>query len=146
MIRGWPSTAQLQESIDAQYPAEILPYLKSHRPMGPVMNAYLWGGYLCWSDRNFRDFVDGRADIFVYAGVFQDYGALVNLKQPLALLDKYGIQYVLYQPNQPLSYFLEHAPQWKVVFKGKVSEMFERVGATSPPSAKRLAPSEATAW
>jgi hypothetical protein len=146
MIRGFPSTSQLQESIAAEYPAEILSYLQSNPPTGPVMNSYVWGGYLCWNDRNFKDFIDSRADIFVYTGVFRDYGVLVELREPLAVLDKYGIQYVLYHASAPLSYFLEHDPKWKVVFKGKASMMFERVGAAPPPSAKRLAPSEAIAW
>jgi hypothetical protein len=111
------------------------------------MNSYLWGGYLCWHDRSFKEFIDSRADIFVYAGVFQDYISLLGLNDSAAILDKYGIRYVLYSPNEPLTYVLEHDPNWKVIFRGKVSMMLERVGPAPAPRVNRPAPSESMyAW
>jgi hypothetical protein len=141
MIRGFPSTAHLQESIEAQYPAEVLPYLRSHPPAGPVMNSYLWGGYLCWYDRGFKDFIDGRQDIFVYTGVFQDYINLIGVNDSAAILDKYGIRYVLYPAHEPLTYALEHDPKWRVIFRGRITMMLERVGVTPVPSVNRPPPS-----
>lgn len=132
MIRGFPSEAQLRQSIDKQYPADILPYLKSHPPSGPVLNDYLWGGYLCWNDRDFKEFIDSRADIFVYSGVFQDYIELMGLKDPSAVLDKYGIRYVLFPRDEVLVSILRRDPNWKVVFSGELSVMFERAGAVPP--------------
>lgn len=130
IIHGFPSSAQLEKTVDKDYPAEVLPYLKSHPPAGPVLNDYLWGGYLGWKDRNFKDFIDSRADIFVvYGSVFKDYIDLLGLKDPPAVLDKYRIRYVLFPLGEPLAYSLTQSPNWKVVFKGGVSEMFERVGA-----------------
>ncbi|HLY62070.1 MAG TPA: hypothetical protein VKV95_15120 [Terriglobia bacterium] len=131
---GFPSSAQLQESIENEYPAEILPYLSSHPPSGPVLNDYLWGGYLGWEDRNFKCFIDSRVDIFEYAGVFKDYLDLVGIQNPNAVLDKYGIRYVLFPPTEELSYVLRRDPGWKVVYSGKISTLFERVG--NPPPAK----------
>jgi hypothetical protein len=137
LVRGFPSSSQLQQSIEADYPAEVLPYLKSHPPAGPVMNYYLWGGYLCWYDRDFKEFIDSRADIFVYAGVFQDYVTLMGLNDSAAILDKYGIRYVLFPPHQALTYILEHDPKWKVAFRGKMSLILERVGAAPAPLVHR---------
>ena len=128
MMRAFPSASQLQQSVDKDYPADVLPYLKSHPPSGPVLNAYLWGGYLGWKDRNFKDFVDSRVDIFEYAGVFKDYLDLAELKNPSLILDKYGIRYVLFGKSEPLTYVLKHDAEWKAVSSGNLWVMFERAG------------------
>jgi hypothetical protein len=147
LVRGFPSTSRLQQSIETDYPAEVLPYLKTHPPAGPVMNYYLWGGYLCWYDRDFKEFIDSRADIFVYAGVFQDYVTLMGLNDSAAILDKYGIRYVLFPPHEALTYILEHDPKWKVIFRGKMSLILERVGAIPAPMVKRPAlPGSMYSW
>lgn len=147
MIRAFPSTAQLRQSIAKEYPADILPYLKSHSLSGRVMNDYSWGGYLCWKDRNFKEFIDSRADIFVYAGVFQDYIKLIGLKNSQAVLDKYGIRYVLFPRNEPLTVALEQNPNWRVAFRGNLSVLFERVGPTPKPAVRLpLAAASALAW
>ncbi|HEV2383057.1 MAG TPA: hypothetical protein VG206_25095 [Terriglobia bacterium] len=129
MFHSFPSPAELKNSIDKDYPAEILPYLKAYPPSGPVFNDYLWGGYLGWHDREFKDFVDSRADIFEYAGVLRDYFDVQGVRQPDKILDKYNIRYVLFPPDAPLSYLLMREPTWKPIFKGKVSVLFERANA-----------------
>ncbi len=132
MLRGFPSRQELEESITQQYPAEVLPYLAAHPPRGPVLNAYLWGGYLGWKDPNFKCFVDSRVDVFEYAGVFKDYIDLLELKNSRRILDKYRIRYVLFPPGEPLAFMLNQNPDWKVVYSGKISTLFERVADLSP--------------
>ena len=122
----WPKSAELERSVEQHYPAQVLPFLKAHPPAGPMLNFYLWGGYLGWNDRNVKVFVDSRVDIFEYAGVLQDYLDLVALKQPMSLLDKYHIQCVLFPPAEPLTYVLEHDPRWKVIYSDQLSVMLER--------------------
>ena len=129
MVHGRPSVSELEESINKDYPAEALSYLESHPPDGPVLNYYLWGGYLEWNDRTLKSFIDSRVDIFEYAGVLKDYLDLLGIKEPNAIFDKYRIQFVFFPPDTPLAYVLSHDPRWKVVYKGKMSEMFERVGS-----------------
>jgi hypothetical protein len=133
MVRGFPSAAALEQSVNKEYPAEVLPYLQSHPPAGPVLNFYLWGGYLNWKDHDFKNFVDSRVDIFEDAGVFKDYIDLNELRNPSAILDKYAIRYVLFPPGEPLSLVLKHDPNWKVTYSGVISTVFERVG--TPPAA-----------
>jgi hypothetical protein len=132
IIHGFPTRPQLQESIDKDYPAEILPYLKSHPPAGHVLNTWLWGSYLCWHDRDFKDFIDSREDVFLYAGVFKDYIDFLGLKDTKTVLDKYHIKYVLIEQSQPVCVLLREDPDWKVIFSGKISVMFERVPVKSP--------------
>ena len=147
IIRGFPSSAQLQQSIEKDFPGEVLPYMKSQRLLGPVLNSYSWGGYLCWNDRNFREFIDSRCDIFIYAGIFKDYLDFIGLRHPDAVLNKYGIRYVLFQQSDLVTLFLKHDPNWKVVFSGPVSMMFERVGDPPPAEIRKPVPPETLkAW
>jgi hypothetical protein len=127
----WPKSAELERSVAQHYPAQVLPFLKAHPPAGPMLNFYLWGGYLGWNDRNVKVFVDSRVDVFEYAGVLQDYLDLLALKQPMSLLDKYHIRYVLFPPAEPLTYVLEHDPRWKVIYSDQLSVMLERTAEVS---------------
>lgn len=133
MVGGFPTSAGLKKSVDQQYPTEALPYLEAHPASGPMLNYYLWGGFLEWHQRDVPTFVDSRVDIFEYAGVFQDYIDLLGLKDPESILDKYRIERVLFPPGEALTYVLEHDARWKEVYRGPVSVILERVG--QPPAA-----------
>jgi hypothetical protein len=124
----YPTTSAMEHSMAQEYPAEMLPVLRTHALKGPMLNLYLWGGYLGWNDRNLKIFIDGRVDMFEYTGVFKDYLDLMGLKQPQSILDKYQIRDVLLPPDEPLTYVLEHDPGWKVVARNQVSVLFERFG------------------
>jgi len=123
---AFPTSRELRQSVDREYPAEALPQLASLPPSDRVLNYYLWGGYLGWNDPAFRDFIDSRVDVFEYAGVLRDYLDLLDLKKPDAILDKYQIRYVLFPPDEPLSYALAHDAGWRIVFRGSASVLFER--------------------
>jgi hypothetical protein len=92
-------------------------------------------------------------DVFEYAGVLKDYLDLLNLKDPFPILDKYHIRYVLFPPDELLTYALQHDARWKVVFSGEVSVLFERVetpasnawgaACNAPSCAATLTPSTA---
>jgi hypothetical protein len=130
MIAGvahyWPRESQLQALVGEQYPAEAVSYLQAHPPSGPVLNFYLWGGYLNWRDPGVKIFLDSRVDIFEYSGVLQDYLDLLALNDPGPLLEKYRIRYVLFPRGEPLTYVLQHDGQWKVLYQDKLSVLLER--------------------
>jgi hypothetical protein len=125
------STPVLENTLAREYPVHILPYLRMNPPAGRVFNAFLWGGYLIWHDRDVKVFIDSRVDIFEYSGVLADYLDLTHLKNAEALLQKYQIRYVLMPPQDPLTYLLEHDPQWKVNYRDSTSVFFERMRETA---------------
>jgi len=137
VVWGFPRSEQLWQSVDREYPEEILPRLATLPPSDHVLNYYLWGGYLGWKDPAFRGFIDSRVDVFEHAGVLEDYLNLLDLKHPEAILDKYQIRYVLFSPDEPLRYALEQNSQWKIAFLGNVSVLFERADRS-----RRNAPGE----
>lgn len=127
MVHYWPTKAQLQHSVDENYPSKILPYLQAHPPAGPMLNFYLWGGYLGWNNKNLKVFVDSRVDIFEYAGVLKEYLDLLALTNSDAVLEKHKIRYVLFPPNEPLTHVLQMDPRWKTTYHDDVTVLLERV-------------------
>jgi hypothetical protein len=136
MVRVSPSAPKLQQSINRSYPAEALSFLRSHPTDGPMLNYYLWGGYLGWENRSTKCFIDSRVDIFEYTGVLKDYLDLLDLKDFQVILDKYRIRYVLFPRKTCLSLVLAYDPKWRVIYRGQLSEMFERVGSIGPEGSK----------
>lgn len=130
----FPTPEQLEFQVAAEYPAEALPYLQPHTLSGNMLNFYSWGGYLGWKNPQLKVFIDSRADIYARAGVFEDYLRLTALQDTLGLLDKYKIRWVLFPVRHPVSYLLGSNPNWKVVYSGAISTLFERA-VPAPKSA-----------
>jgi len=127
LMYRFPSPAQLERQVAEHYPAEVLPYLESHDLSGHMLNFYNWGGYLGWKDPKLKVFVDSRVDMFERPGVFGDYLQVQTLAAPMRILDKYQIRYVLYPSQEPLTYMLKMSPDWKVLYTGQITALFERV-------------------
>lgn len=136
VIHYLPAESRLQTLVSDQYPDGAISYLEAHPPDGPMVNYYLWGGYINWKDPHLKVFIDGRADIFDYSGVLQDYLALLSLEQPEPILDKYKARYLLLPHGEPFTFFMEHDPDWKTVYTDRVSVLLERK-ATAAASGRR---------
>jgi hypothetical protein len=128
MTYFWPRHGQLQRSVDDQYPVQAVSYLQSQSYTGPIVNYYLWGGYMNWEDPDLKVFIDGRADIFEYRGVFGDYLSLLSVGNAADTLNKYNARYVLFPPHEPLIYALQHDPRWKTIYSDRISVLMERTG------------------
>jgi hypothetical protein len=126
IVHYWPTPFDLQRSVDDNYPTQVIPYLKAHPPAEPMLNCYLWGGYLGWNNKDLKIFIDSRVDIFEYAGVLQDYLNLIGLQRSEQVLDKYKISSVLLPPDEPLTPVLRMDRRWKVAYSDNVSVLFER--------------------
>jgi hypothetical protein len=134
----FPSAAVLADRVESQFPGRALACLTESQRSGRLFHYYDFGGYIEWNQPYIRTFADGRTDIFVYNGVFDDYLKINGLQNPFALLDKYRIDYVLFPPDKPLSYLLDHSADWRRIYQDKVANIYERVPSLSPPG--RLQP------
>ncbi len=128
MIVRLPSLVILQNDLALKEPVGALSYLQKYGHGAPVFNNYGWGGYMILNSPSIRPFIDSRTDIFEYKGLLKDYLDVIGMHEPLQVLDRHHIRYVLFQPTDPLSYLLSHTPTWKVVYKDNVSAVFERIG------------------
>jgi len=136
MVYFFPTEAQLQQKVDEVYPRAALEFMQAHRLQGRIFDRYGWGGYMEWNAPELKPGIDGRADIFVYKGIFIDFLNAMGVEKPFEILDKYQIDYVLVQPRQPLTYVLEHSPAWRVIYSDSIAELLERTpaGLATAPS------------
>ncbi len=128
-VRYFPTREQLQLSFDKAFPSAAMQYIQNHPPPGPMLNAYGWGGYLIWLDSpRVKVFIDGRADIYEYAGVLQDYLRITRPDpEALALLRVYGVRACLIEPRAPLATLLNTLPQqWQLVYSNDRSALYYR--------------------
>ncbi len=126
LIFFFPSAAQLQQKVDEEYPKTALEFMQRQHINGRIFNEYAWGGYMEWNAPQLKTFVDGRADIFVFNGVFDDFLRATAMKHSFEILDKYKIDYVFLRPEEPLNYLLEHSRGWHPIYSDKVAVLFER--------------------
>jgi hypothetical protein len=133
LIFFFPSAAKLQQKVSAEFPGAALEFMQRQHLNGRIFNQYGWGGYMEWNASELRPFIDGRADIFVYNGTFEDYAKATLIQAPFEILDKYRIDYVLLPSDQPLTYLLEHSPAWRPIYNDKVAVLLERTPATAAP-------------
>ena len=97
---------------------------------GPVLNEYIWGGYLIYT--NIPPFIDGRADM--YGDEFlKIYMEALTLRAPDGLeklLDKHKIEWTLLAPGSPAITLLDHLPEWRRLYTDKTAVVHVKVGKT----------------
>ena len=127
VILLFPTQAKLEQKVDAVYPRAALEFMDRQHIQGRLFNQYGWGGFIEWYAPQYKTFIDGRADIFIYNGTFRDFLAATALSNSEEIMDKYKIDYVLIPPTGPLTYFLQHSPRWQQVYSDQVAALFQRI-------------------
>jgi hypothetical protein len=127
-IKYFPTQAELDKKVAESYPVKAVEYLRRHPVPRPMFNDYGFGGYLLWSmGPEQKVFIDGRADLYEYAGAFTDYNDIMALKPTTDfLLRKYAVQSCLIQRNAPLATLLAALPGWKEIYTDDVSVLLAR--------------------
>jgi hypothetical protein len=128
----FPSHQNLQAQVQLQSPVKAVEFIQDHHLSGPMLNEFVYGGYLIWAAPEHPVFVDGRADIFDWTGVLVDYGNWATLQSdPRALLDKYSINFCLLGSESPMTHVLPLSHEWKLVYADDTSVVFVRTTATN---------------
>jgi hypothetical protein len=131
MVYFFPSHESLEGRVAGYYPHRAVEYLRENPVDGTVWNEYGWGGYLIWTmGPKHKVFIDGRADIYEYAGVLDDYLRIARLApDALPLLRKYGVEACLVRREAPLATLLGALPEWERTYADSVSVVFVRKGS-----------------
>lgn len=129
LIVVFPSATQLRERVDVRFPKAALAFMQDNHLNGRLFNQYAWGGYIEWNAPEIKPGIDGRADIFVYNGVFNDFLGAMALNNSLATLDKYRIDYVLIGAREPMAYLLARSPAWQRRYSDNLAVLFERAAS-----------------
>jgi hypothetical protein len=125
-----------QESLTATtYPVAAADWLAAHPEVGTRMyNQYGWGGYLAY-----RFYPDPHRQVFIFGeaalmgdSLLNDYEDIQTLRPDwTALLDKYGVDYVVYNRGEALANVLATQPGWTLAYQDSVAVIYVR--APRPP-------------
>jgi hypothetical protein len=112
------------------YPSGAADYLDSHPGTGTHMfSDYGWGGYLVYRfypQPNRRVFVFGEADL-MGDQIMNEYVEVVGLHSDwLDVLNRHGVDYVVFEPDTPLTTALSTQSNWHLVYSDAVSVIYVR--------------------
>ena len=125
-----------QQSLDASsYPVAAADWLAAHPEVGTRMyNQYGWGGYLAYRfypDPNRRVFIFGEAAL-MGDPLLIDYEDVQTLRPDWQqVLDRYRVDYIVYNTGEPLANVLALDPQWKRVYEDPVAVIYVRVSPST---------------
>jgi hypothetical protein len=120
-----------QQSLDAStYPVGAADWLAAHPDVGTRMyNQYGWGGYLAnrfYPEQNRRVFIFGEAAL-MGDSLLNDYEDVQTLRPDWQqVLDRYQVDYVVYNRGEPLANVLALDPRWTLVYQDAVAVIYVR--------------------
>ncbi len=127
---AFPTAASLDHQVALQNPVKAVEFVRARHLAGPMLNDYTYGGYLVWAMPEHPVFIDGRADVYEWAGVLGPYAQWATLQaDPHTLLDKYGIQFCLLNPQSQMAHVLPLLPDWKVAYQDDLAVVLQRIAA-----------------
>ncbi len=120
---------QAASTVD-NYPSGAADYLDAHPSIGTHMfSDYAWGGYLVYRfypEPNRRVFIFGEADLMGDT-IMNQYVDVVGLHSDwLDILNSHQVDYVVFQPDQPLTTALATLPNWHRVYADNVAVIYVR--------------------
>jgi hypothetical protein len=131
---AFPNPGNLTRQVSENSPAKAVEFIKARHLSGPMLNEYVYGGYLIWAAPEYPVFVDGRADVFEQTGVLAEFGNWATLQgDPNQLLDKYKIGFCLLASKSPMVAVLPLLHDWTAIYSDDNSVIFVRSGATNQP-------------
>jgi hypothetical protein len=129
-VRMFPTHQAIAQQIEETNPVKAVEFIRTHHISGHMLNDYAFGGYLIWAAPEHPVFIDGRADLFEFAGVLDQFGGWATLSgDPNTLLNKYKVDFCLLDRNAPMTHILQLLPGWKSVYSDNQSVIFVRTNA-----------------
>ena len=126
----FPSQNELQRRVASNFPVAAVDYMRANKLQGPILNDYVWGGFLVWHAPEYKVFIDGFGDVFEWNGVLQKYRRWAEVQtDPAQLLDEYKIQLCILPSDALEANVMPHLRGWKTAYKDSVSVVFTRTAA-----------------
>ncbi len=136
LVASWafPSHRVLVRQVEAANPVKAVNFLKEHHVSGRMLNEYVFGGYLIWAAPEYPVFIDGRADVYEWAGVLPDFTRWATLQEdPNILLEKYKVDFCLISRKSPMVFVLPLVSGWKVAYSDPQAIVFVRTQSQTRP-------------
>jgi hypothetical protein len=127
MFLAFPNRQNLAKQVEENSPVKAVEFIKTNHLSGPMLNEWVYGGYLIWAAPEHPVFIDGRGDVFEWTGVVDQYGKWALLQtDPNTLLNKYEIKFCLIARKSPLATVLPLLPNWKIIYSDDLSVIVAR--------------------
>ncbi len=124
---AFPNRQNLEAQVVEHSPVKALEFIEAHHLSGPMLNEWVFGGYLIWAAPDHPVFIDGRGDVFEWSGVGDEFAKWATLRSdPNSLLDKYGIRFCLLSRESHMATVLQLLPGWKQIYSDNVSVILAR--------------------
>jgi hypothetical protein len=129
-VAGETAPSRQQSLTESTYPVGAADWLAAHPDVGTRMyNQYGWGGYLAYRfypQENRRMFIFGEAAL-MGDDLLNEYEDIQTLRTDWkALLDKEGVDYIVYNRGEALANVLASEPDWKLVYQDSVAVIYIR--------------------
>lgn len=125
-VAGWIKLAYVSSEpvVDANlatyYPVGAVEYLNERGIPGNVLNDYGWGGYIDWHLRDYKVYLDGRADLYGDE-IFMEWMDVIAAKPGWeSILAGYNVDYILLPPGMKVVDAARSAG-WNVLYEDDVS-------------------------
>lgn len=110
-----------------KFPVAAVNWLKENPQEGEMFNYFPWGGYILYRHwPELRVFIDGQTD-FYGEDLTREYLAVTALNPEWEeILQKYGVDWVIFPVNEPLSDTLRQDESWYIVYEDTTSLIARR--------------------
>lgn len=135
---AFPSRQDLEQQVETESPVKALAYVRANHLSGPMLNDYLFGGYLIWAAPEYPVMMDGRTDLYEWSGFLDEFGNwAMGKSDPRALLDKYKVNFCVLTQQSKMVQVLPQLPGWKQAYTDQNSVVFVRSSASEEAKAAR---------
>jgi len=130
VIKAFPDQQESRQQVEKNNPVKAVDFINRSGLAGNMLNDYGFGGYLIWAAPQHKVFVDGRADVFEWTGVLEEYRKWIALEaDPNLLLEKYDIRFCLLSAGAPMSRVLPLLSGWTRGYSDEVSVVWVKSAA-----------------
>ncbi len=110
-----------------RFPVAALESLGNEVPPGPVLNEFIWGGYLLLERPDIPVFIDGQTDFYGPRLTEQYLRAVNGAPGWRDVLDQYGIGWTLTATSAPLNQLLAGDPTWIRVYSDNIATVYRHI-------------------
>jgi hypothetical protein len=106
-------------------PVAAVEFLKNEYIKGNMFDNDEFGDYIIYASwPEYKVFVDGRSDMYG-TEIMKEYLKVISIKPGWEeILNKYHINWIIYNSNTILSLFLMERDDWKLIYADKVANIF----------------------
>jgi hypothetical protein len=120
-----------------RFPVAAADFIRQTKPEGNMFSNDQFGGYLIYRlYPQIKVFVDGRSDFYRQGAVLEDFDRIVMVNpQWSESLNKYDVQWMVLQRNEPLATVALMSGQWTSVHEDSVALVLVRKSSPQNQSA-----------